>query len=330
MPVGWTRPVPPWDAETRVLHAIVESEMAEQGALELWRPTDVAEGLEQARPGQALVVGPNGEVVGPLSREVVAATLAASVAVILPASLLFIVSAVLFGNLGVLASLMACLIVGAVWAQPRFELDRAVKLHGAGDLAKAEWTARRVAVTGFASLMVRGNAWMIAGAAAWLQGDLDKALKWMRKAVEDLGAPRKGSWRGVAALARLNEVQLMAIRGDLVGAKAKLDDLERDGMPGGDLVQIELMHARLVLAFEAGNAKMLPADELGDWMRAVLRTNRFGSTLVLLAWAHVKRGDLELVPMMLEIAEDRLAECRLEHSHPKLERWLQSRRQRMS
>ncbi len=304
--------------------------MAEHGALELWRPTDVAEGLETARPGQALVVGPNGEVVGPLSREVVAATLTAAVMVILPASLLFVFSAVLFGNLGVLASLMSCAIVGLVWAQPRFELDRAVKLHGAGELAKAEWTARRVAVTGFASLMVRGNAWMIAGAAAWLRGDLHKALKWMRKAVEDLGYPTKGNWRGVAALARLNEIQIMAIAGDLVGAKAKLAELERDGVPSGDLVQIELMHAKLVLAFEAGNAKMLPSDELGEWMRAVLRTNRFGSTLVLLAWAHVMRGDLELVPMMLEIAEDRLDECRIDRSHPKLARWLQSRRARMS
>lgn len=303
--------------------------MAESNALELWRPTDVAEGLESARPGQALVVGPNGDVVGPLSREVVAATLAATVAVILPASLLLIGSAVLFGNLGVLATVMASAIVGLVWAQPRFELDRAVKLHGAGDLAKAEWVARRVAVTGFASLMVRGNAWMIAAGAAWLQGDLDKAQTWMRRAVADLGYP-KGNWRGVAALARLNEVQLMAIRGDLVGAKAKLDDLERDGVPTGDLVQIELIHAKLVLAFEAGNAKMLPSDELGEWMRAVLRTNRFGSTLVLLAWAHTRRGDLELVPMMLEIAEDRLEECRIEHSHPKLARWLQSRRARMS
>jgi hypothetical protein len=302
--------------------------MADEHALQLWRPTDVAEGLDQARPGQALMVGPDGEVVGPLSREVIATTLTLAVAVIVPGSLLYILSAMFFGSLGVLASMMASIIVGLVWAQPRFELDRAVKLHGAGDLAGAEWTARRVAVTGFASLMVRGNAWMIAGAAAWLQGDLDKALKWMRRAVDDLGYPAKGNWRGVAALARLHEVQLIAIRGDLSEAKSRLAELERQGLPSGDLVQLELVTARLVMAFEAGNATALRADDLSEWLRAVLATNRFGATLVLLAWAHIKRGDAELVPMMLDVAADRLDECRIDQAHPKLARWLASTKRR--
>lgn len=302
--------------------------MADERALQLWQPADVAETLDSARPGQALMIGPDGGVVAPLSREAIAATLTLAVAVIVPGSLLYILSAVFFGSLGVMASLMASVVVGFVWAQPRFELDRAVKLHGAGDLAGAEWTARRVAVTGFASLMVRGNAWMIAGAAAWLQGDLDKALRWMRRAVGDLGYPAKGNWRGVAALARLNEIQLIAIRGDLADAKSRLAELEQAGLPPGDLVQLELVTARLVLAFEAGNASTLRADDLSEWLRATLATNRFGATLVLLAWAHIKRGDAELVPMMLDVAADRLHECRIEQAHPKLARWLASTRRR--
>jgi hypothetical protein len=223
---------------------------------------------------------------------------------------------------------MATMIVGLVWAQPRFELDRAVKMHGAGDLERAEWIARRVAVTGFASLMVRGNAWMIAGAAAWLRGDHDRALKWMRRAVRDLGSPRKGSWRGVAVLARLEHIQLLAITGDLAGAKAMLAALEAEGLPTGDLVQLELVETKLVLAFESGTASALRPDELDEWARAILRTNRFGSALLLLAWAHGLRGDREMVPTLLEIAEDRLHECRIEHAHPKLARWHAGARRR--
>jgi len=294
----------------------------------MMRTSGVATSLESARPGQALMVASNGAVVGPYSEEVLMATLDAAVRVLCPGALVVLLSGAMFGAVGVMAAMMAAAIGTLVWAQPRYELDRAVDLHAKGDHDGAEWRARRVAVTGFASLMVRGNAWMIAGAAAWLQGDLDKALKWMRRAVADLGTPTKGNWRGVAALARLNEIQLSAIRGDLAGAKSRLGELERDGIPSGDLVQIELVQARLVLAFEAGSASTLCADDLSEWLRAVLATNRFGSTLVLLAWAHLARGDSELVPMMLDVAADRLDECRIEQSHPKLARWLTSLRRR--
>lgn len=297
--------------------------MADETALELVRATGVATSLEQARPGQSLMIGPSGAVVGPHSIEVIAATLRAAAVVLAPGALVVILAGLAFGNLGLLAATIAAVIAAVLWAQPRFELGRALALHGRGDLENAELTARRVAVTGFASLMVRGNAWMIAGAADWLRGDLDRALASTRRAVADLGAPKTGMWRGVAALARLNEIQLLAIKGDLGGAKARLDLLERDGVPDGDLVQLQLADTKLVLAFEAGNPKMLPAD-LHEWMQMALRTNRFGSTLVLLAWALVKRGDAELVPMLLDVAADRLPECRIEQSHPRLARWLAS------
>lgn len=281
----------------------------------------VATSLETARPGQALMISAEGAVVGPFSEEVLMATLDAAVRVLCPGALVVLIAGALFGAVGAMGAMMAAVIGTLVWAQPRYELDRAVDLHAQGDHEAAEWRARRVAVTGFASLMVRGNAWMIAGSAAWLQGERTRALKWMRRAVADLGTPSKGRWRGVATLARLHEIQLLAIEGDLDAAKQRLVMLERDGVPAGDLVQIELAETKLVVAFESGSATSLPTD-IDSWLQAVLRTNRFGTALVLLAWAHVMRRDLELVPMMLEIAADRLPECRIERAYPKLARWL--------
>jgi len=289
----------------------------------MMRTSGVATSLESARPGQALMVASNGAVVGPYSEEVLMATLDAAVRVLCPGALVVLLSGAMFGAVGVMAAMMAAAIGTLVWAQPRYELDRAVDLHAKGDHDGAEWRARRVAVTGFASLMVRGNAWMIAGTAAWLQGEHDRALKWMRRAVRDLGAPTKGRWRGVAALARLQEIQLVAIRGDLATAKERLVLLEREGLPDGDLVQIELVETKLVLAFESGSTTSLPKD-LDEWLQAVLRTNRFGTALVLLAWAHLQRKETDLVAMMLDIAEDRLPECRIDVAYPKLARWLRA------
>ncbi|HET6583785.1 MAG TPA: hypothetical protein VFG69_10060 [Nannocystaceae bacterium] len=291
----------------------------------LARSGGMAGSLRQARPCQTLVVGSDGSVLAPLSAENLLACLRPLATVVVTATVMMIAGAAMFGAGGGPALVMATLVGAVMWAQPRYELDRALALHGAGELVDAQATALRVAGSRWAGRMVRGNAGLVAGATTWLRGDLDAALATTRNALVDLGYPREGSWRGVAAMARLQEIQLLAITGKLAEARRRFAELEADGIPGGDLVQMQLIDTQLVLAFEAGHPHELP-HELDEWLDTVLRTNRFGSTLALLAWAHIERGDTELVPTMLDVAADRIAECRIEHAHPRLAQWLAERR----
>lgn len=292
----------------------------------LARSGDMAGSLRQARPCETLVVGSDGTVLAPLSAENLLACVRPLATVVVAAAVMMIVGAAMFGAGGGPALVMATLVGAVMWAQPRFELQRALELHGAGELVDAQAAAQRVAGNRWAGRMVRGNAGLVAGAATWLRGDLDAALATTRLALVDLGYPREGSWRGVAAMARLQEVQLLAITGKLSEARRRFAELDADGIPSGDLVQMQLIDTQLVLAFEAGHARELPT-ELDEWLDTVLRTNRLGSTLALLVWAHHERGDTELVPTMLDVVADRIEECRIEHAHPRLAQWLANLRE---
>jgi hypothetical protein len=298
------------------------SDPSDTGLPALPRAKGVAESLEHARPGHMMAVDAAGNVVGLHSRAAWIAALpllgvlATGVALMLVVPLLF---GLLAGNLVFVLTMLVAL---AMW-WPTRGVARAMQRFAADDLAGAERGAASVARGAWVPALWRCNAFYIAGSAAWLRGRLDDGLAYTRRAIEIGGYPRSGSRRVIVALARLNEIQLLAIKGDLAAARARLAELERDGLPSGDLVRIQRIDTELVLAFEAGDPSMLPRD-LDDWVQAVLRTNRFGSTLVLLAWAHTQRADAELVPTLLDVAYDRLPECHIDEAHPRLAAWLRT------
>ena len=64
----------------------------------------------------------------------------------------------------------------------------------------------------------------------------------------------------------------------------------------------------------------MPGD-LYEWAKRVLRTNRFGSAAVLLAWAFANRGDEEMAQHMLAEAVPRLRGERLPAMMPHLHAW---------
>ena len=122
---------------------------------------------------------------------------------------------------------------------------------------------------------------------------------------------------------QINEVQLIALTGDPEAAYRRLTELDERGFAAsGDLIAMQRIDTDLVLAFEVDEPTRLP-DDLDAWTQAVVRTNRFGSTLVLLAWALRSRGEDELADALLGTAADRLGECHIDRAHARLHAWYQ-------
>ena len=279
----------------------------------------IASSLREARAGQVLCIDAKGEVVGSSSRQMIASFAVLFVVFGGLASLGAIVADWLLGPSAATVAFMVVLIGCLEWGRRMGATARALELMGRGALGEAEACASAAASSRLMSRGSRGNARLVEGSAIWLQGDLPRALDVTRRAIAELGTPTK-PYRAVSLLARFNEVQLLAVLGDRQGARERLEGIEAEGLPEGDLVRLQWIDTCLVLAFEEDDPSSLPED-LADWIDATLRTNRFGTTLVLLAWASERRDETDLVPQLLDVACDRLAECRIEDAHPRLARW---------
>jgi hypothetical protein len=287
------------------------------------RAKGIARSLREARPGHMLLVEPSGNVVGPRSGVVLGSALrllGLLVAVMFVASF---VGSALFGGTGALAGSLVAYVAALTWLQAHRRVGNALRRLGQDDLVGAERLALRAAESRIVSSAVRGNALYLAASARWLQGDRVEALALTRRALDELSRSTSPTMRPIAHLARLHEVQLLAIDGHLAEAVTRLHALRAPEGLDGDLVQLQTLDTHLVLAFESHDAASLPAD-LDPWTQQVLGTQRFGSTLVLLAWAHRERDELELSDALLEVARDRLPECHLDAAHPRLHAWLQS------
>lgn len=204
-----------------------------------------------------------------------------------------------------------------------FLLRKAHRCHAQGELTQAEALARRAAKYALAIPLLRGNALNLAASAAWLQGNHPEALVLARRAIVLLERSLARDARAHLVLAILNEVQLIALTGDPDGAYQRLTELDERGFAAtGDLIAIQRIDTELVLAFEVDDPTRLP-DDLDAWTQTVVRTNRFGSTLVLLAWALRSRGEDELADALIGTAADRLGECHIDRAHPRLHAWYQ-------
>lgn len=200
---------------------------------------------------------------------------------------------------------------------------QAVQHFARDDHREAEVLARRAGSQPLVSALLRGTSLSLAAAAAWLQGKHQEALVLARKAIVVLERSLARDARAHLVLAILNEVQLIALTGDPDAADRRLTELDERGFAAtGDLIAVQRIDTELVLAFEVEDPTRLP-DDLDEWTQTVVRTNRFGSTLVLLAWALRSRGEDELADALLETAADRLGECHIDRAHPRLHAWYQ-------
>ena len=289
-----------------------------EGQSPLPRAEGLARSLEEARPGQVLCLGPRGQVQRPHLRIAIAGlwglVLGLGAAV---------VTSMLFGANGLLVALV---IATGYWILQQRAVSSLREAHvrfARDDLAKAQVLARRASTAILARSLVRGNALSLAAACAWLQGNLTEAHALFGRAGVVLEASLARDARAHLVLAILQEVQLIALTEGHDAADHRLAELDaRNFAADGDLVAAQRIDTELVLAFEADDPSRLP-DDLDPWTQMIVRTNRFGSTLLLLAWALRARGETELADALLDTAEDRLPECHIDKAHPRLHAWHQ-------
>jgi hypothetical protein len=288
---------------------------------ELPRAEGPARSLTEARPGNTLFLNKKGEVASPGGGTIFASGLMLLAGTVVASLALSSIGAALFGLPGAIAAALISVWGVRSWLLRQVQLGNALARLAADDLHGAEKLARELAARRFTSSAIRGNALYIAASAIWLRGGLREALALTRSARVELERSRSRAMRPIAALAALNDVQLTALTGDLVAARANLEALEAGvELARGDLVEVQHVDPRLLLAFEMDDPATLPED-LHPWTQRILATQRFGSTLVLLAWAHHARGEAELADTLLDVARDRLAECHIDAAHPRLHAW---------
>ena len=155
------------------------------------------------------------------------------------------------------------------------------------------------------------------GKLEWQRGNLSEALGLYDRA---LGAVAQRKRRAMYWVCAFDRVQLLAVMGKVDAARAARAEL--DTAPHGDYFQLELALTELVIAFAGKTLDRLPADEeLYEWSKTALGCSRFGTNLVLLAWALGGRGDPDMERLLLREATPRLTTEFLAESFPALHAW---------
>jgi tetratricopeptide (TPR) repeat protein len=280
----------------------------------------VAASLESSRVGEVILLDRHGQVIGP------GRVRWAVVRSWLHAGLIGSGGAVVCGMLW--GSLLAGAAVGVTFAalvgwqmrhQPAFR--RALALAAAGRRDEARDAFEALAARRLPGAYRRLVDMQLA-ALSWQQGHLDDASERYDRLVTALGGGRGARGNPAFWLCAFQRVQLTAIRGDVeraVRMRAELEDA-----PDGDYFQVARIHTDLTLAFYRDSADDLP-DDLYDWAKRALETNRLGSTVVLLGWAFWRRGDEEMARHMLREAPARLQGHFLADSAPEVHRWMEER-----
>ncbi len=281
-----------------------------------WR---VSTSLASARPGEVLLLDEHGQVMGgqAMRRQQVAAWAAvggvAGVGVIAVAALAGPLVGLISG--GVFAGMM--------WRQTRAwrRAREALVLASAGRRDEALAAVERLE-HGRVAEPLRPFLFYLKGKLEWQRGNFDAALALYDRAIGTVGPRRRRAMYWVCAFDR---AQLLAVMGKVDAARTARADLE--GAPRGDYFALELALTDLVIAFAADDLGLLPADEeLFEWAKVALGCSRFGTNLVLLAWALGGRNELDMEKLLLREAAPRLTTEFLRESFPRLATWYEERR----
>ena len=281
-----------------------------------WR---VSTSLANARPGEVLLLDEEGQVLSAAAvrRQQLAQWIGAggfaglSMAAIttLMGPWVGLLTGVIFGALMIRQ--------GRAWRRARHALVLASA--GRRDAALAEVVKLE---RGAVSEPMRPFLHYLKGKLEWQRGNLTGALDLYDRA---LGAVAQRKRRAMYWVCAFDRVQLLAVMGKVDAARAARAEL--DTAPRGDYFQLELALTELVIAFAGDQLERLPADdELYDWAKTALGCTRFGTNLVLLAWALGGRGDTEMERLLLREAAPRLATEFLAESFPALHAWYEQRR----
>ncbi len=282
-------------------------------------PWRVSRSLADAKPGEVLLLDDQGQVMGEqaMRRQQVAAWAAVGGVAGVGITAMAILSGPLFGLVA------GGLFAGVMWRQSRAwrRARAALVLASAGRRDEAlaaveKLEAGRVADT------LRPFLAYLRGKLEWQRGAFDAALALYDRAMGSVQPRRRRAMYWVCAFDR---AQLLAVMGRVPAARTARSEL--GNAPTGDYFALELALTDLVLGFCADEPTALPNDEeLYDWAKVALGCSRFGTNLVLLAWALGRRGDADMELLLLREAAPRLQTEFLADSFPSLHRWYEARR----
>ncbi|MEZ4400486.1 MAG: hypothetical protein R3B06_10735 [Kofleriaceae bacterium] len=282
-------------------------------------PWRVSRSLSDAKPGEVLLLDDRGQVMGePAMRRQQAVAWAAVGGVAgIGVAAMSLASGPLIG------AVAAALFGAVLWRQSRAwrRARGALVLASAGRRDEA-LAAVEALESGRVGEPLRPFLAYLRGKLEWQRGQFDTALALYDRAMGAVAPRRRRAMYWVCAFDR---AQLLAVMGRVEAARTARTELTQ--APSGDYFTLELALTDLVLAFCADDPSELPADEeLYDWAKVALGCSRFGTNLVLLAWALGKRGDADMETLLLREAGPRLATEFLSESFPALHRFFERRR----
>ena len=297
--------------------------MAESDAAALTEPLAltwrVSTSLADARPGEVLLLDEDGQVLsaGAVRRQQLAgwigtggvAGLSMAAIATLMGPLVGLITGGIFGLLMIRQT--------RAWRRAR----HALVLASAGRRDQALAEVAKLEKTPISEPM-RPFLHYLKGKLEWQRGNLTESLNLYDRA---LGAVAQRKRRAMYWVCAFDRVQLLAVMGKVDAARAARAEL--DTAPHGDYFQLELALTELVIAFAGKQLDRLPADEeLYEWSKTALGCSRFGTNLVLLAWALGGRGEADMEKLLLREAGPRLATEFLPESFPSLHAWYEQRR----
>lgn len=282
-------------------------------------PWRVSRSLADAKPGEVLLLDDSGQVMGEgaLRKQQTLAWAAVGGVAGVGVAALSLATGPLFGALagGVFALLM--------WRQSQaWRSARAALVLASAGRRDEALAAVDALERGRTAEPLRPFLAYLRGKLEWQRGQFDAALALYDRAMGSVAPRRRRAMYWVCAFDR---AQLLAVMGRVPAARTARTELGQ--APSGDYFALELALTDLVLAFCADDPGELPSDEeLYDWAKVALGCSRFGTNLVLLAWALGRRGDRDFETMLLREAGPRLATEFLADSFPALARYYDARK----
>jgi hypothetical protein len=282
----------------------------------------VSESLDASRPGEVILLDNAGRVLTPAEKRWVDIRQWGS-----------------FVGLGVLGGGLCVLLVGSVplgiaiggglvgWTlwQARHgpALKRAIALASAGKRKDARSLLEQIEARKPAAHQRTTIDYLLAK-ISWQEGRTDDALRRYTRAIDAYERTKRYKQEGMYWLCAFDRVQLLAVAGKLDRAVRAREALT--AAPSGEYFAMEQALTDLVIAFHKRTAKGLDDDDMYEWAKKALATNRFGLALILLAWAFEKKRDEDMAAHLMEEAPGRIdPDMHLEHIAPKVHEWFEAK-----
>lgn len=282
----------------------------------------LASSLQEARVGELMLLDNQGQVIDSKRRRRMAAT-SWSIWVSLSTGLAItwgiLLDSVLFGGV------LGIWLIASPFARRRSakRIQRAVALVASGERDRArvaidEILAKRPPKAYVPTLL------FLRAKLSWQAGEFQQALDRYTTTMQRLRPEKQARSRVLYWACAFDRAQLYAVMGQLEQARLAREQLEE--APGGDYFYMERMLVDLMLGFHADDLSFLPdMESLYEWAKDVLRTNQFGLSLVLLAWAFDRHGDGDMAMHLLDEAPERLQSTFFAEAAPSVHAWMQSK-----